>query len=234
MGFFSDMFAPSSILSGGLTFTNDNLMKAMGTQKGDTLFAVNDALKHGPLETSFDQGKPASYSQLEGDRATRLGADKSGTARSIGDIAALIGMIYGGAALAGGGAGAAGGAAGGGGSAAGAGGAAGGAGSGAGGSAAAPAGSMFTSPASSNAAFNAANTGSTGSMWPQLIKTGMQMGGGKGGGMMGGLFGMGQQQAQKPQFDTNAWIQKQKDEQSRSLLAQNLQASKPPEYNDYG
>jgi len=223
MGFFSDMFSPGSVMSGGLTFTNDNLMKAMGTQKGDTLFAVNDALKHGPIETSIEKGRPANFSELEGDRANRLGADKSGTARGIGDIAALIGMIYGGAALSGG----SGGSAAAGGSASG----------GAAGGSAAPAGSMFMSPASSNSAFNAANTGTGGSMWPQLIKTGMQMGGGKGGqggGMMGGLFGMGQQQPQKPQFDTNAWIQKQKDDQNKMLLAQNLQASKPPEYNDYG
>tara|TARA_R110000868_G_scaffold54575_1_gene170483 strand:+ start:174 stop:839 length:666 start_codon:yes stop_codon:yes gene_type:complete len=221
MGFFSDMFAPSSILSGGITFANDNMMKAAGTQKGDTLFAVNDAMKHGPLETTFDQGSPASFNQLEGDRANRLAADKTGTARGIGDIAALVGAIYGGAALAGGSAGGA------------AGGSAGGS------TAAAPAaGSSFVNPASSNAAFGAANTGSS-SMWPQLIKSGMNMmggSGGQGGGMMGGLmsFGGGQQQ-QKPQFDTSAWIQKQKDDQNRMLLAQNLKASgAPPEYNDYG
>lgn len=204
MGFLSDMFSPSSILSGGITFANDNIMKTLGTQKGDTLFAVNDALKHGPLETSFDQGSPASFDQLERDRANRLGADKSGAARGIGDIAALVGLVYGGgAALSGGG------------------------GASAGGST----GAGFTNPASSNAAFGAANSGSS-SMWPQLIQG--FMGNGKGGGMMGGLMGMGQQQQQKPQFDTNGWIQKQKDEQNRSLLAQNLKSSKLPEYNDYG
>ena len=249
MGFFSEMFSPHALLSGGITFANDNMMKAAGTQKGDTLFAVNDAMKHGPLETSADQGSPASFDQLERDRANRLGADKSGSARTIGDIAALVGMLYGGAALAGGSAGgAAGGAAGGSAS----GGAAGGgaaAGSGFGGAASnasfnaanagsgsAAAGSSFVNPASSNAAFGAANTGS-GSMWPQLIKSGMQMGGNSGGGMFGGLMGMGGQQQQKPQFDTNAWLQKQRDDQNRMLLAQNLKASNPnapPEYNDYG
>lgn len=214
MGFLSDMFSPSSILSGGITFANDNIMKAAGTKPDNTFFAVNDALKNGPLETSFNQGSPASFSQLEGDRANRLGADKTGTARGIGDIAALVGMLYGGAAMAGG-------------SAAGS--------SGASSGAAPAAGSGFVNPASSNAAFSAANTGSS-NMWPQLIKSGMQMMGGQsgsGGGMMGGLMGMGQQQ-QKPQFDTNAWVQKQKDEQNKMLMAQNMQASKPPEYNDYG
>lgn len=196
MGFFSDALSPSSILSGGITSINDNLLKAAGTKKDNTFFALNDAMKHGPLETSFDQGRPASFDQLERDRANRLGADKTGTARGIGDIAALVGLAYGGAALAGG---------------SGAGGAAGSSGGG-------------------------AATGSSGSMWPQIIKGGMQMMGGKGGGMGGGLFGMGQQQQQKPQFDTNAWLQKQRDEQNRMLLAQNLKAQNPnfpPEYNDY-
>jgi hypothetical protein len=101
MGVLSDLLSTSSILSGGITFANDKMLKATGQGKTSTLGAVNDALKHGPLESSINHGKVESFSSLWADRNRRLGQDESGNARKIGDIAAVVGMAYGGAALGG-------------------------------------------------------------------------------------------------------------------------------------
>lgn len=214
-GFLSQMFSPGAIFSGGLTFMNDKMMKPLGIKEGSTLFTVNDALKHGPLETTLEQGKPASFDALKTDRNERLSKDSSGNARKIADLAAIVGAAYGGGAMLGAGSGAASSAS----------------------SGTAAAGSGFTNPASSTAAFNAANTGSSGSMGnmlPQMMKMMGGQGGGLGG-MMGGLGGGRQSSA--PQFDTSSWIQNQNDEQKRQLLAQFLKESgqqSQPEYDNYG
>lgn len=94
-----------NILSGGITGINDDALKAFGMGNNTTLGALNDAMKHGPLETSLEQGRPASIGALTKDRNQRLGQDSTGSARTIGDIAALVGMAFGGAAAAGGSAG---------------------------------------------------------------------------------------------------------------------------------
>lgn len=104
MGLLSNKLSWANILSGGITGINDDLLKATGAKENSTLFAVNDAMKHGPLETSLEQGKPASTRQLWKDRNERLGKDETGSARTIGDIAGLVGLMFGGAAAAGGGA----------------------------------------------------------------------------------------------------------------------------------
>lgn len=102
MSWLGDKFSWSNILSGGITGINDDALKAFGMGNNSTLGAVNDALKHGPLETSLEQGRPASIGALTKDRNERLGQDSTGSARTIGDLAALVGMAFGGAAAAGG------------------------------------------------------------------------------------------------------------------------------------
>jgi hypothetical protein len=181
MGLLSDKLSWANLLSGGITGINDDLLKATGANKNSTLYVVNDTMKHGPLETSLEQGKPASTGQLWKDRNQRLAKDETGNARTIGDIAALVGMAFGGAAAAGGSAG--------GGAAAGSSGAAAGGGTAAGGAAGATtagttgaAGSTAAtgagySGAASNASFNAANTGAASS---------------GSGGFMGGVNSVGQ------------------------------------------
>ena len=98
MSLLGDKFSWSNILSGGITGINDDALKAFGMGNNSTLGAVNDALKHGPLETSLEQGRPASIGALTKDRNERLGQDSTGSARTIGDLAALVGMAFGGAA----------------------------------------------------------------------------------------------------------------------------------------
>lgn len=96
MSWLGDKFSWSNILSGGITGINDDALKAFGMGNNSTLGAVNDALKHGPLETSLEQGRPASIGALTKDRNERLGQDSTGSARTIGDLAALVGMAFGG------------------------------------------------------------------------------------------------------------------------------------------
>jgi hypothetical protein len=149
-GFFSEMFSPKHLGSGGLTFINDGLLKATGMGNNTTLGALNDAAQHGPLEESLAKGRPVTYTEATNERGNRLGQDGSGNAKTIANIAGLVGMMFGGAA--------AGGAMGGAGSA----GAGTSAGAGATTGASTSAAGAGYSGAASNAAFDSAMAGSSG------------------------------------------------------------------------
>ena len=255
MSWLGDAFTPASILSGGMTWTNDQSMKDLGIGKGSTWWALNDAAKHGPLETSIDQGRPAQYSELEKDRNTRLDTDTSGMARPIADIAAIVGLLYGGAALSGMGSG--GSAAG---SEAGAGSGAYGLTAGEGSATGASGGLGLQNTAGSGLGFQAggntmgagggglgftmspsvaSTTGyGTGSMWgsgsgfntdlaSRLLKN-MSNFTGSGSGSSSGSSGSGSVGAG---YGGQNWMQKQAEEYRKSLLAHNLRSNKTPGYD---
>jgi hypothetical protein len=107
-GFLDELFSAKHIGSGGLTLINDQALRALGQDENTTLGALNEGMKHGPLEESITKGRPVTTNEALNERNKNLDRDKSGNAKTVAGIAGIVGAAFGGAALAGGSAGGAG------------------------------------------------------------------------------------------------------------------------------